>query len=185
MACASLAKELESLSMLLITRNNVSGDTEKTKKLCNSLVASFCKKILNATLQTEEVASLMLLLEETKLPGAFKTMIQVALHNLLEGHAATDCQVVQQQGANGQNLGLGIVNYWTKPQLEKWADPEVDFDDKKLMVLELFFKLGMVFLAEDSIRWAIAFQLYWLYKTKREWPTYHCIYYDWVLGNEA
>ena len=69
---------------------------------------------------------------------------------------------------------------WSETQLKKWADPEVDWDEKELMVV--VFNLGIVSLAEDTTRWALAWQLYWLYKTKRVWPTYHSIYYDWVLG---
>ena len=109
-------------------------------------------------------------------------MIQQGLGSAVAGHDATEEQVGHLHACPRQLLGLGILNYWTETQLKKWADPELDWDEKKLMVLKLLFKLGIVSLAEDTIRWAMAWQLYWLHKTKREWPTYHCIYYDWVLG---
>ena len=126
MACAMLSRELEALSKLLITRSNVSGDTEKTQQGFNSLVASFCKKILNTALHTEDIAALMLLLEETKIPRTFKAMTQEGLDTVVEGHDDTEEQVGHLQACPRQLLGLGILNYWTEIQLKKLADPEAD-----------------------------------------------------------
>ena len=96
-------------------------------------------------------------------------MVQDSMDKLIEGNWELEIQVCNK-GAKPQKLEKGIANYWTKEQLEKLADPEVPFNDKKLMVHELFVKLGIFSLDEQTVKWAVAWMLYWLFQTTKDWP---------------
>ena len=68
---ARLTKELDSLIKMLVTRHSISGDVDKTSKVCTSMTQSFCAKLVSAHLELDDIHSLMALVTETQLPAAF------------------------------------------------------------------------------------------------------------------